>query len=358
MIRRVCLNQHGIITLDSDMFGDRKRISTGKKEDKRLLSWYEKHFDEEYEKLYEDKFKPQKDDFSDLTLREYGDMVLNLTSQNRRAYVQKNILKNFKNICDFKILNDKQFGEIKIEDIKSLHVMKWQKECGFSYQTIANHRVYLNLVMQTAMNDDLIRKNPVQLVKLPPKATVRKKTFYTETDIKTLISTSKGQLRNYIQLCCFSGMRGSELIALRWNNDIDFEKGIITVDTAIVLGNEDKTKSSSVRFIPMFPQAKEALLNQRKKSGLCEYVFINQSGKNLYSSVAMNTSFQTMLKKNGLPHGTIHDLRRSFNTLLKQYGYPQDWILDIMGHMNDKVNRDHYTGRLDVDMTKIGNIAL
>lgn len=358
MIRRVYANQHGIITLDSDLFGSRKRISTGQKSDKRLLKWYEKNFDEEFEKLYDNKFKTVKDDFSDFTLKQYGDIVLNLTSQNRRNYVQKNILAMFEHICDFQMLDNKKFGELLLTDIKSLHIMKWQKECGYAYQTIANHRIYLKMILQTAMDDDLIRRNPVASVKLPPKATVREKVFYTEAEIKKMIESSKGQLKNYIQLCCFTGMRGSELLALRWDGDIDFENNMIRVDSRIVQGVEDETKSKKVRFIPMFPQAREALIRQRKRTGLREFVFISNQGDRFYGSVSMNQTFQSMLRKNGLLRGTIHDLRRSFNTLLKQYGYPQDWILDIMGHMNDKVNRDHYTGRLDVDMSKIGNIAI
>jgi integrase len=62
--------------------------------------------------------------------------------------------------------------------------------------------------------------------------------------------------------------------------------------------------------------------------------------------------------KHDLKYGTIHDLRRSFNTLLKQHGYPTDWILDTMGDMNDAVNRNHYTGHLKVDLSKIAQIAL
>lgn len=358
MIRRVYVNQHGIITLDSDVFGNRKRISTGKKSDKRLLKWYEKNFDTEYKLLYDEKFQPEKDNFSDFTLREYGNIVLSLTSNNRREYVQKNVVRTFKKICDFQMMDNKKFGELKISDIKSLHIMKWQKECGWAYQTIVTNRIYLSLVLQTAANDDLIRKNPVASVKLPPKRSVHEKTFYSEDEIKRMISCAKGQLKNYIQLCCFSGLRGSELIALRWRDDIDFDKGMIRVDTRIVCGEEDETKSKKVRFIPMFPQAKQALVTQRMFSGLREYVFINRDGDRYYGTESLNVSFRVMLKNNNLPHGTIHDLRRSFNTLLKQYGYPTDWILDIMGHVDDRVNRNHYTGRIDVDMSKIGNIAL
>jgi integrase len=358
MIRRVYENQHGIITLDSDLFGSRKRISTGKKSDKRLLKWYEKHFDEEYEKLFNEKFQPNKDDFTDVTPKEYGELIINLTSENRRKYVHEGVVKMFQRICDFQMSDDKKFGKFLLTDIKIVHIMKWQKECGYSYYSLVNYRGYLNMVLQAAMNDDLIRKNPVSLVKLPKKTIHKESVFYDEDDIKSLISHASGQLKNYIQLCCFSGMRGSELSALRWKDDIDFEKGVIRVDTRICHGNEDLTKSSKTRFIPMFPQSKDALMNQRMRTGLGEFVFIDKHGGSLSHTEIMNTRFKRMIAKHGLKYGTIHDLRRSFNTLLKQHGYPIDWILDIMGHMNDAVNRNHYTGHLKVDLSKIAQIAL
>lgn len=355
MIRRVYENQHGIITLDSDMFGDRKRISTGKKSDKRLLSWYEKHFDEEYTMLYSSKFDkaPVEVDFK---LEEYGKMILELTSSNRRENVQKYAKDVFRRICSFKMLG-RTFGSMKLNEIKSTHIMLWQKECGLASQTIAANRVYLNMVLQAATNDDLIRKNPVTLTKLPKRIPVRKKNFYSEDEIKQIIGMAKGQLKNYIQLACFTGMRGSELIALRWN-DVDFEKDIIRVDTRIVDGIEDLTKSGKIRFIPIFKQAKQALMNQSVNSGLREFVFVSRKGGAYYNSDCMMKPFKDMLKKNGFESGTIHDLRRSFNTLLKQYGYPTDWILDIMGHVDDTVNRRHYTGSLRVDMSMLDKIAL
>lgn len=339
------------------MFGSRKRISTGKKSDKRLIAWYEKNFDEAFKSLYNEKFKPQKEDSNDLTLRYYGAMVLDLTSENRREYVQATAVKMFDRVCNFKMSDNKLFGDMLLTDIKSIHIMRWQKECGYAYQTLSNHRSYLNLVLQTAMNDDIIRKNPIALVKLPPKVLVRKKRFFSEDEIRKLISVAKGQLKNYIQLCSFSGLRGSELVALRWD-DIDFERGSIRVDSGIVSGHEDKTKSTNTRYVPMFKQAREALTKQRRKSGLREFVFINSRGDSYHGSATMNIAFKKLLKKHNLGDGTIHDLRRSFNTLLKQYGYPEDWILDVIGHMSKSVNREHYTGHLNVDMSKIGNIVL
>jgi len=357
MIRRVYANQHGIITLDSDMFGSRKRISTGKKADKRLLKWYEKNFDTEYRELFEEKYQPKKEDYSDLTLREYGVMVLDLTSENRRQYVHERIKKTFRLICDFEMSDSKKFGEFLLTDIKTTHVMKWQRESGLSPQTVSTNRAYLNIVLQTAMNDDIIRKNPVTLVKLPKKHSVKGRVYYTEDEIKKILESAKGQLKNYIQIAFFTGMRGSELVGLKWD-DIDFDKEMIRVDSRIVRGVEDETKSRKIRFVPMFKQCKEALLKQRMYSGLKEFVFINQSGNSYYGSQTMNFRFKKLLSDNNLRHGTVHDLRRSFNTILKEYGYPTDWILDIMGHVDDRVNRNHYTGKLRVDATKVNNIAI
>jgi integrase len=358
MIRRVYANQHGIITLDSDMFGSRKRISTGKKSDKRLIAWYEKNFDTEYKTLYNRKFKEEKEDFSTITLRKYGELIIDLTSENRRKYVHDKVVSIFQKICDFKMSDNQKFGEFLLNDIKMMHIMKWQKESGYAYYTLVNYRGYLNLVLQSAVNDDLIRKNPVSMVKLPKKSEQREKTFYDEEDMKALIAHAQGQLKNYIQLCCFTGMRGSELLALRWKDDIDFEKGVIRVDTRISYGVEDKTKSGKTRFIPMFDQAREALKAQQLRSGLREFVFIGKNGGCMSSTERMNTAFKRMIQKHNLKSGTIHDLRRSFNTLLKQYGYPIDFILDIMGHVDDKVNRNHYTGHLKVDLGKISRIAI
>lgn len=357
MIRRVYANQHSIITLDSDMFGSRKRISTGEKADKKLITRYEKNFEEEYRRLYDAKFgSEQPEEF--VTLEQYGNMILMLTSQNRRQLTQNQVEKMFATICDFVPKGSKvRFGDMKLGDIKTAHIMTWQMECGYSYQSIKNHRVYFNLVLKTAVNDDLINKNPISLVKLPKKETVHKKVFYTEQDIMTLVSSAKGQYKNYVQLCSFTGLRGSEMVALRWD-DIDFKAGSIRVDSRIREGNEDDTKSGKVRFVPMFRQAKEALISQRKITGLGEFVFLDSKGKSYYGPASLNKMFKKLCDKAKVEIGSVHDLRRSFNTILKQYGYPTDWILDVMGHMDDAVNRNHYTGNITVDMSKLENIVV
>jgi len=37
--------------------------------------------------------------------------------------------------------------------------------------------------------------------------------------------------------------------------------------------------------------------------------------------------------------------------MLKKFGFPIDWILHQMGHENDDINRNHYTGLLPPQQT-------
>ena len=53
---KVTVNKYGKIILDGTVDGKRHRLTTGKKADKRLLKWYERHADDEFFKLYEKKF--------------------------------------------------------------------------------------------------------------------------------------------------------------------------------------------------------------------------------------------------------------------------------------------------------------
>ena len=179
---------------------------------------------------------------------------------------------------------------------------------------------------------------------------------YSEDEIKTLIEKSTGQLKNILMFNFFAGLRVSEFIALRWN-DIDFMNNTVRIDSRIRDGVEDVPKSKKVRIIDMLPQAKEALKNQWRLTGMKDdFVFLTQSGKPYKSHVVLNRRLKKLCIECDIKPGTTHTIRKSCNTLLKQYGLPLDWILDQMGHVEDGVNRDHYTGKIKPDLSKIGRV--
>lgn len=343
---KVTVNSYNIIILDGTVNGKRHRLTTGKKADSRLLQWYKRNVDTEFFKLYEHKFGSVSKKI--ISFREYGEYIINISQSNRNQFSQKEEIQRFKKICE-------TFGDMDIADIKATHILKWQNDCGYAPKTIKNYRGTMNMILKMALYDDIISKNPLSVVKLPKKIKGEVEIF-TQSDMETLISSATGQLKNILLFLFFSGLRGSELIALRWN-DIDFNSNTIRVDTRIRDGVEDVTKSKTVRTIDMLPQARKALKDQQLLTGLKnDYVFLSFYGKAYKRPCHLSGAIKELCKEVGIKDGTLQTIRRSCNTLFKQYGLPQDWILDQLGHIEDGVNREFYTGRLKPDLTKIGRV--
>ncbi len=343
---KVTVNNYKIIILDGTVDGKRHRLTTGKKSDKRLLAWYKRHADTEFFKLYEHKF--EKLSKESITFKEYGTYILEISKSNRNQFSQIEELQRFKKLCNI-------FGEMNMEDIKASHILKWQNDSGYAPKTIQNYRGTMNMILKMALYDDIITKNPLSVVKLPKKVRHEIHIFH-QHEIELLTSKATGQLKNILMFNFFAGLRGSELIALRWN-DINFDSNTIRVDTRIREGIEDVTKSKRVRIIDMLPQARQALKNQQLLTGIKnDYVFLAQRGKAYRKPSNISEAIKTLCILCDIEKGTLQTVRKSCNTLLKQYGLPNDWILDQLGHIEDGVNREHYTGKLKPDLSKIGRV--
>jgi len=345
-LAKVTVNNYNIIILDGTVEGKRHRLTTGKKSDKRLLAWYKRHADDEFFKLYNQKFDVVQT--GSITFKEYGTFVLEITSGNRNEFSQNDETKRFDRLC-------KTFGKMGLSDIKASHIMKWQNDCGLAPKTIRNYRSIFNMILEMALCDDLISKNPLKFVKTP-RMEYKEVHVFSEEEINLLIHKSTGQFKNFLKFNFFAGLRVSELIALRWN-DIDFENNTIRIDSRIREGVEDVPKSKRTRIIDMLPQSKEALKNQWRLTGIKDdFVFVTRYGKPYYKEDVLNRQLKKLCVECDIKPGTTHTIRKSCNTLLKQYGLPIDWILDQLGHVEEGVNREHYTGKIKPDLSKIGRV--
>jgi integrase len=54
--------------------------------------------------------------------------------------------------------------------------------------------------------------------------------------------------------------------------------------------------------------------------------------------------FKQLVKLAGLPHFSLHDLRKTCNTLMKNAGVSPEAAMQNLGHTTFKVNQRHYTG--------------
>lgn len=334
----------GNVLLQNVVNGKNIRLSTGKKATSRLVGWYQVRAEDEFWKLY---YQKHQEADQRMAFSEYARYIVDITQSNRNEFSQRGEIKKVERLI-------KYFGDMALEDIKPSTIQAWQDTYlkTLAPKTVKEYRSTLSVIFKFAYNDDLIRKNPLSPVK-SPKLPRRVVDVFSHEERDLLLEHSDGQLHNLIQFAFYSGLRAGEIIGLKWEN-IDLDKNKINVCMRVRKGTIDLPKGDKIRLIDLIPQAKQALLTQRQLTGLSTYVFHSKEGKPYFSETSITQSIQELCKKlHIVGGGGLQKMRRTHNTMLKQCGLPLDWILHQMGHETDEVNRNHYTGTITVDISKI-----
>lgn len=283
--------------------------------------------------------------------------------------VRKSTVNGRKYLID--ILKVDTLGNMSIEAIKPSDTKEWaihMKKNGYSYQTINNHKRSLKACFYTALNDDLVRKNPFNwnLSDVLEDDTIHK-TALTDEQVNALLSFLKiddvyKKYYNAIVVLLYTGLRISELCGLTVS-DIDFEQGFIRVNHQINYDkgkysiNEPKT-DSGIREIPMLEPVRKALMDEIKGridvqqiliDGYSDFVFLNQKSLPMYAHCYSN-AFSSLIKKynkyhkgNELPLITPHTLRHTFCTNMANKKITPNTLQYIMGHKNITMTLGYYT---------------
>jgi integrase len=321
--------------------------ATGKEATAINRRWLEKNKDREFLKLHS-RHRAAK---SGALFKDYGLMVIENSSSRRNGFTQGEIVRQFEKLCE-------TFGEKAIQEIKASDIMRWQNTMlkKLSAKTVRNYRSVLSMVFKMAYADAIIDRNPIEFVEAP-KQMKRTIETYTIEEVKRIIKVCEEPFMNFVQLMFFTGMRPGEMIALQWS-DISFETGTIIVQRRRRDGVLDTTKSKKARVLDMLPQAREALLRQRKITGLAKEIFLTQYGKPYMETETFRRQFKAAAKKAGARVLRMYDMRHTFITIMAQSGMPESWIVQQVGHKDIGVTYDHYMGRVKADLSNIEKIAL
>lgn len=153
-----------------------------------------------------------------------------------------------------------------------------------------------------------------------------------------------------VKLAQYTGMRVSELAALRWDH-IDYEEGIIIISKSEKMNKRTKerwianTKNSKVREFPLTDKIIEILKEIKKvemeHGWLGEYVFMDADGR-----VHMGRISRCARKVTGTSDfynvKCITSLRRSLNSTLRCNGVSATVASSLLGHTS-MVNQRNYT---------------
>jgi len=135
--------------------------------------------------------------------------------------------------------------------------------------------------------------------------------------------------RTYLQALLLSGARPGELRELRWV-DVDLQWNTLTL--------HDKVEGE--RVIPLTPYVRRLLQALPRRNG---YVF--STGRTDGPIAAPTRQHASALQAAGLPHVTLHGLRRSFGSLAEWVEVPAGIVAQIMGHKPKATAERHYRVR-------------
>lgn len=264
-------------------------------------------------------------------------------------------------------------GQLQLQAISPRDIQKMVnslKDSGKSYSTIKKAYDAVNACFKHGIIQKTVAVNPVAGIAVPNKKLFPSKKihFYTVEEAKSLCDQAvsswqngarKYPLGSFVPLLINTGLRMGEILALRWDEDVDFDNRVITIHNNMTLiknresdkkkyklveQDSVKTDSGQDRSIPLNDQAIAALEDLRGKTGQNTHVMSTRNGT-LVTPRNIDRMFRRIASGAGFPEEKIygvHALRHTFATLLLGNGVDIKTVSKLLGHSDVSVTYNTY----------------
>jgi len=265
-------------------------------------------------------------------------------NQGRRAFSTRATYE-----CYLKFWILPRWGSHKLDQVKPVAVEEWLDGIKRARGTKAKIRNLMSAVFHHAMRYEWLDHNPIRLVRQSAKRE-RAPEVLELAELQLLLAKLSIRERTLALLDAATGLRVSELLALRWS-DVDFENLELRVTRSIwhqVVG-ACKTEASA-KPVPIDSYLAEDLLRWRRLSPYpmaADYVFASPTmrGKQPYwPDNLMKRYIRPAAHKAGIDKRIgWHTFRHSFGTLLKANGEDVKTVQELLRHANSRITLDVYT---------------
>ena len=231
------------------------------------------------------------------------------------------------------VIGDKYMDAVTVDDA----ALVWSHYAGYSASTIKRAKMLYVAMFDTAVENDLCRKNPFKAKHAqPPKGYSGSHRALTDEEIQLILNTPhRMQLAALIML--YAGLRRGEVLAL---TDADITKDEIIVRKAVrFIGNRPiivapKT-AAGVRRVPILNLLRPYLKNA---SGS---ILTAKNGQTM-TDTAFRRAWDSYLHALSVSAGhpvsiRPHDLRHTFCTMLRDAGVDMKQAMLWMGHSDEKM---------------------
>ncbi|HDU2616187.1 DUF3596 domain-containing protein [Proteus terrae] len=252
-----------------------------------------------------------------------------------------------------------------LSDLHKLHVSaltpailkNWIQKQTTALKTIRNQLSFLRSSLDEAITDGIISINPVSLVSASRYQSNNKDAEnnyivdpLTPKEVSALLTAAwYEQWKNLFQFAINTGLRSSELCALRWS-DINFLENIVHVQSASVVGIIKKTKTKAgTRKVELNNEAINALNNQKQFTFMKDGVIFEDPKTNKAwagADAIRKKAWVPTLKKAGIRYRNPYQTRHTFATRHISQGANLFWLAGQMGHKGPEMLFRHYGGYL------------
>lgn len=231
-------------------------------------------------------------------------------------------------------------GAKDLKRITPAAVRSWRQgllDSGLGASTVAKSYRLLRAVMNTAVDDEVIDRNPCR-IKGAGVENAPERPVLTVAQVYDLADAITPRYRAFVFLAVFASLRWGELMGLR-RSDIDLNAGLVRVERAVSeLGSRQvikEPKTAAGRRVVAIPEAIVPEIRKHFENyaepGAGGRVFIGPKGATPLRA-GFSKSWAEALEGAGLIGIHVHDLRHTGNHLAALTGATTRELMGRMGH--------------------------
>ena len=269
-------------------------------------------------------------------------------------------------ICETRKLSPSTIGGYKKcrSALSSLHMFPaseltpaalktWIQNQKTTLKTIRNQLSFLRSALDEAVTDGVLPINPVSLVtasRYQSDKSEAESSYVVDplspAEVDALLSAAGNkQWENLFRFAIQTGLRSSELCALRWR-DIDFVSRTAHVQNASVVGIIKGTKTKAgTRKVELTEEALKALASQKLFTFMKgEMIFEDPKSNKPWASAdaIRKKAWVPILRKAGIRYRNPYQTRHTFATSHISRGVNLFWLAGQMGHKGPEMLFRHY----------------